>query len=405
MQVPFYREYHFETEINRLKQVIDSGATGGEGPFMIANEDLLQTDYGYDKALMTSSGSHALEMAAQLLDIGEGDEVLLPSFNFPSAANSIVMMGATPVFVDVLPETMNLCSVDMASKKTDKTRAIFLTHYAGVACEMDKILAFAREHDLKVVEDAAQSMDAYYVDADHGERPLGSMGDLGCLSFHSSKNFIAGEGGALLLNGVSKDLQERAEIIRQKGTNRSSFLRGEREKYTWVDRGSSYCPSELAMAMLHEQLLHKEDVRHKREVLTKTYFDQLQSLADKGLLQLMTVPEYSKFNHHIFYILLAEELDRSQVQAKMMERGVETRFHFVPLHSSLMGKKLLEKNRRGKKTDGKKQPDKNQPEMSLLPRTENLSKRLLRLPLHTGMTIAEADYTAEQLTKVLESLS
>jgi len=312
---------------------------------------------------MTPSCTAALEMAVLLCGLGPGDEVILPSFTFVSTANAVVRGGGRPVFVEIRPDTLNLDESLIESAVSARTRAIMPVHYAGVACAMDRILAIADKHGLLVIEDAAQAVNAFL-----DGRALGSLGHLGAFSFHETKNFACGEGGALCVN-VPR-LLGRAEVIREKGTNRGEFSRGEVDKYTWVDIGSSYIPSELACAYLCAQLELMEVLTDRRRELDRIYRDLLEPLADRGLLYLPHVPKGCASNYHNFFVLLQTNAERDGLAAYLRRKGIAAAFHFIPLHTSPMGQRL-----------GYRAGD--------LPTTEDLSQRLLRLPFYPGLTEAQ----------------
>lgn len=314
-----------------IAEAIQNKKFSGDGSFTKRCNAWLEQHIGTYKALLTTSCTHAMEMAALLLDIQPGDEVIMPSFTFVSTANPFVLRGAKIVFVDVQPDTMNIDERLIEGAITERTKAIVPVHYAGVGCEMDVILEIAHRHQLWVVEDAAQCIGAYY----RGKH-LGNIGHLGCLSFHDTKNIQCGEGGALLINDPA--LMKRAEIIREKGTNRAAFLRGEVDKYTWVDSGSSYLPSELNAAFLLAQLERVEEVTEKRRALWQVYYDLLQPLAEKGLLEIPQVPEHCQHNGHIFYIKLKDIEHRQEVIDHLKQQQIYTVFHYVPLHSAKAGR-------------------------------------------------------------------
>lgn len=325
---------------------------------------------------MTPSCTAALEMSAMLCDLGPGDEVILPSFTFVSTANAIIRVGARPVFVDIRPDTLNIDENLIEQAITDKTRAIFPVHYAGVACEMDAILATAKKRKLIVVEDAAQGVNAFY-----NGLPLGALGHLGTYSFHDTKNYVCGEGGALCIN--SAEMVDRAEIIREKGTNRSQFFRGEVDKYTWVDAGSSYLPSEIACAFLYAQLEAMDEITKRRGQVYDLYRNHLSPLEERGLLRLPFVPRECEINYHLFYILLDKPATRDNLMAYLKEDGIQAVFHYVPLHTSPMGNRL-----------GYKEGD--------LPLTEDLSARLLRLPFYYDITEDEQMRVVSRIAEYLE---
>jgi len=312
---------------------------------------------------MTPSCTAALEMAAILCEVGPGDEVILPSYTFVSTANAFVLRGAKPVFVDIRPDTLNLNEELIEPAITDRTKVICPVHYAGVGCEMDRIMEIADRHGLLVVEDAAQGVNAFY-----RERALGSIGHLGAYSFHETKNYICGEGGALCIN--DEKLVKRAEIIRDKGTNRQQFFRGAVDKYTWVDIGSSYVPSEISSAFLCGQLEMLESISARRREIFESYATQLAPLASEGLLRGPVIPAECKTNYHMYYVLLPDQETRDALMTHLRELGIMAVFHYIPLHSSPVGKEL-----------GRCEGD--------LPVTDDLSGRLLRLPFYHDMTSDE----------------
>ena len=322
--------------------------------------------------MASSPGPMPQRMAAILCDIGPGDEVIMPSYTFVSTANAFVLRGGVPVFVDIRRDTLNLDESLVEAAVTPRTRAIVPVHYAGVACEMDTILGIARRHGLRVVEDAAQALLS-----DYRGRSLGAVGDLGCLSFHETKNVISGEGGALLVNDPG--LVERAEIIREKGTDRSRFFRGQVDKYTWVDIGSSYLPSELVGAFLHAQLSHADEIMARRRRLCALYHERLAPLAQRGLVELAApLPEGLSGNGHMFYILLPDVETRGALIRHLKEAGMLGVFHYVPLHSSPAGQHF---GRAG----------------SAMSVTDAVSARLLRLPLYYEMEEGDVDQVARRI--------
>ncbi|HUG92242.1 MAG TPA: dTDP-4-amino-4,6-dideoxygalactose transaminase [Planctomycetaceae bacterium] len=358
--VPFNRPFVAGNELDYIAQAVTRGNLGGDGHFTAACSRFLEERFAIGNVLMTPSCTAALELAAMLAGLGPGDEVIMPSFTFVSTANAVVRLGARPVFVDIRPDTLNLDERLLAAAVTDRTRAIMPVHYAGVACEMGPILEFARRHKLLVIEDAAQAVNAFY-----RGRALGSLGHLGCYSFHETKNYICGEGGALCIN--APEFVERAEILRDKGTNRKQFFRGRVDKYTWVDVGSSYVPSEIACAFLYAQLERLEPITARRRELHEAYRTGLAPLEREGLLTLPRVPRHCASNHHIFYILLPDGRTRDELLAALSGRGIHAVFHYVPLHSSPMGRALG-----GWPAD--------------LPVTDDVSRRLLRLPVYHDLT-------------------
>jgi dTDP-4-amino-4,6-dideoxygalactose transaminase len=364
MKIPFNKPFTIGAELENIAAAVREGHLAGDGRFTRQCHRWLEQNLGARRALLTHSCTAALEMAAMLCDLKPGDEVIMPSFTFVSTANAFVLRGAVPVFVDIRPDTLNLDEKLVARAVTRKTRAIAPVHYAGVSCEMDEIMALARDRDLVVVEDAAQGMLAEYKG-----RKLGTIGHLGCLSFHETKNVISGEGGALLVN--DERFVARAEVIREKGTNRSQFFRGEVDKYSWVDIGSSYLPSELVGAFLWAQLERAGDINAKRMKLCANYRDGLETLSRRGLLALPR-PEMAGVlgNGHMFYVLLKDLATRSALIAHLKARGIHAVFHYVPLHSSPAGRKFG-------RTAGP------------LPVTDDISDRLLRLPLYYDLLVVE----------------
>ncbi|HQR24748.1 MAG TPA: dTDP-4-amino-4,6-dideoxygalactose transaminase [Steroidobacteraceae bacterium] len=362
-RIPFNKPPVAGSEVEYIREAIAAGRTSGDGPFTRRCQQLLETRFGAARALLTTSCTAALEMAGLLCDLKAGDEVIMPSYTFVSTANAIVLRGAVPVFVDVRPDTLNLDERLIEGALTPRTRAVWPVHYAGVACEMDEIMAIARRHGLTVVEDAAQGVFASY-----RGRWLGTIGDLGCYSFHETKNFTCGEGGALLVN--AERFLHRAEILREKGTNRSQFLRGQVDKYTWVDVGSSYVPSDLLAAFLYAQLEHMEAITAKRRAVFERYMRELSPLAERGLVRLPVVPAQCSTNYHMFYLLTAGIEERTALIEHLKRAGIQSVFHYVPLHTSPVGRSLG--GREG-----------------MLPVTEDASARLLRLPLYCDMTATE----------------
>jgi dTDP-4-amino-4,6-dideoxygalactose transaminase len=356
---PFNRPYMTGREFVYIAEAHANGMLAGDGPFTKLCHEHLQQQLGAHKALLTHSCTAALEMSALLANIEPGDEVIMPSYTFTSTANAYVLRGGVPVFVDIRPDTLNLDEKLVEAAITPRTKAIVPVHYAGVSCEMDTIADIARRHQLMVIEDAAQGVGSSY----HG-KALGSLGALGCLSFHETKNVISGEGGALLINDPS--LAERAEIIREKGTNRSAFFRGQVDKYTWVDAGSSYLPGELIAAFLWAQLQKGDDITRRRLGIWRHYHATLASLEERGWLRRPIVPAGCVHNAHMYYVLLPSLAVRQEVIRLMRERGVSPVFHYVPLHSSPAGKRF------GRAA-------------TTMRHTDELSDRLLRLPLWIGV--------------------
>jgi len=371
VKLPFNRPCTIGADADYVREAIASGQLCGDGPFGKRAQALLEAKFGALHALLTTSCTAALEMSALLCDLNPGDEVILPSYTFVSTANAVALRGARPVFVDIRPDTLNLDERLIEAAITPRTRAIWPVHYAGVACEMDTIMTIARRHGLVVVEDAAQGVFASYKG-----RWLGTIGDLGCYSFHETKNIVCGEGGALLVNDERH--AKRAEILREKGTNRSQFLRGQVDKYTWVDVGSSWVPSDILAAYLVGQLENGERITTRRGELCAAYARLLAPLAARGLLRLPIVPDECVSNHHMFYLIMADGDARSALMSHLRSAGYMATFHYVPLHTSPVGRSYGWQE-------------------GSLPVTEDLSARLLRLPLFYDMTLADTVAVAKEI--------
>ena len=322
-----------DESVDCIKEAINNRKICGDGEFTKKCSNWMEKKFNSNKILLTTSGTSALEMAAILLDIKDGDEVIMPSYTFVSTADAFVMVGAKVIFVDVNPKTMNIDENKIEKAITSKTKAIVVVHYAGISPDMDKIMKIAKEHNLKVVEDAAQGFMAKYK-----EKYLGTIGDLGCYSFHETKNYSMGEGGAISINDPK--LIERAEIIREKGTNRNKFFRGEIDKYTWVDYGSSYLPSELNCAYLYPQLKKADEINNIRLSAWNYYANNLKELEEKGKIEIQYLPEYSKHNAHMFYIKTKNLEERTELIKYLKENGIQAVFHYIPLHTSPAGKKF-----------------------------------------------------------------
>ncbi|MBR3228509.1 MAG: dTDP-4-amino-4,6-dideoxygalactose transaminase [Erysipelotrichaceae bacterium] len=315
-----------------VMEVMRSGEIAGDNVYTKKCEAILKEKLGTLKVHLTTSGTSALEMACLLADIGPGDEVILPSYTFSSTANAVVLFGGVPVFVDIRPDTMNIDVDKIEEAITDRTKAIMVVHYAGIGCEMEKVLDIAKRHGLLVIEDAAQVVNAVY----HGKY-LGTFGDIGCFSFHETKNYSMGEGGAILINNPA--FLDRADIVREKGTNRTQFFNGQVDKYTWVDKGSSYLPSDILAAYLYPQLLIMDEMRQDRIDSFNMYYELLKPLKDEGKIDLPTVPEDCIHNGHMFYIKTRDLDERSRLQSFLKERGIASAFHYIPLHSAPEGLK------------------------------------------------------------------
>lgn len=376
VKIPFNKPYMTGRELSYIAQAHANHHLSGDGPFTKRCHAWLETATGAHKALLTHSCTAALEMSALLLDLGPGDEVIMPSFTFVSTANAVALRGAIPVFVDIRADTLNIDETLVEAAITPRTKAICVVHYAGVACEMDAILDIASRHGLAVVEDAAQGIYSTYKG-----RPLGTIGDLGCLSFHETKNIISGEGGALLLRDAR--LAERAEIIREKGTNRSKFFRGQVDKYTWVDVGSSYLPSELIAAFLAAQIEEGDSITVRRMAIWDRYHAWAAPYEAEGLLRRPHVPAHCKHNAHMYYLVLPDLAARTRFIESMREAGITTVFHYIPLHSAPAGLRL---GRTGS-------------DMTV---TEATSECLVRMPLWVGLE-AHLDEVMEAADRALQA--
>lgn len=363
MKIPFNRPYIGKEEEEAVLKALRSRNLRGDGAFTKRVQREMEAWLDVGHVLLTTSCTHALEMAMMVLGVGRGDEVIMPSFNFVSSANAAVLRGATPVFADIRPDTMNICPDDIARKITPKTKIIVPVHYAGVACDMDAIMGVAQKHDIFVVEDAAQAVDAYYDD-----KPLGSVGHIGCFSFHDTKNITCGEGGAFITNNDA--IAEKAEIIREKGTNRAAFMRGEIDKYTWVSEGSSYIPSDMLAAMLEAQLEKKEEIKRKRKVRWERYREALQPCAEAGKIQLPLIPDRCRSNYHIFFFLTNSAEEQDRLLKRFKNAGIPASFHYVPLHNAPFARQLLD-------------------EHAELSATQQYSNRLIRLPLYPDLDLTD----------------
>jgi dTDP-4-amino-4,6-dideoxygalactose transaminase len=364
-RIPFNKPGYVGTESGYIAEAIASGHLSGDGEFTRRCHQLLEKTLGVEKALLTTSCTHALEMAALLLNLKPGDEVIIPSFTFVSSVNAFVLRGARPVFIDVRPDTLNMDETQFERLITPRTKAVVPVHYAGVGCEMDVIMEVASRHNVAVVEDNAHGLFGKY-----RGKPLGTFGQLATQSFHETKNFNCGEGGALLVNDA--EYVERAEIIREKGTNRSRFFRGQVDKYTWVDLGSSYLPSELLAAYLYAQLEARAQIQKRRREIWEYYNEHLDAWANDQGVCIPAIPEECEQAYHMFYILLPSLSERHALIAHLKERGILSVFHYLPLHLSEMGQKF-----------GGKAGD--------CPVTEDISDRLLRLPFYNSLTELEQE--------------
>ncbi|MGX9962457.1 dTDP-4-amino-4,6-dideoxygalactose transaminase [Roseomonas sp. F4] len=363
-KIPFGRPAIVGREMFYIAEAIQNGTISGGGPFMRRCEAWIEQRAAAKRALMVHSCTAALEMAAMLAEVGPGDEVIMPSFTFSSTATAFVLRGAVPVFVDIRRDTLNIDEALIERAITPRTRVIVPVHYAGLACEMDAIMRIAQRHNLLVVEDAAQAQLS-----DWQGRALGTIGHLGCLSFHETKNIISGEGGALLINDPA--LIERAEILREKGTDRSRFFRGEVDKYTWRDIGSSYCPGEIVSAFLYAQLERADDIIARRRAIYDAYREGLAPLAEAGLVTLPEAPGTAA-NGHIFWLLTPDAGSRPRLLEHLTGQGIHAVFHYVPLHSSPAGQRFG-------RVDGE------------LAATDDIAARLVRLPMYLGLTDADVE--------------
>ncbi|HKF03856.1 MAG TPA: dTDP-4-amino-4,6-dideoxygalactose transaminase [Candidatus Sulfotelmatobacter sp.] len=364
-RIPFNRPCLAGNEYQYIAQAIANGHASGDGPFTRRCHEFLERELGVPRVLLTTSCTHALEMAALLLDCGPEDEVIVPSFTFVSTANAFALRGSRLVFADIRPDTLNLDESQLESLITPRTKAIVVVHYAGVPCDMDAILEIADRHGVRVVEDNAHGLFSRYQ-----KRYTGTFGCLATQSFHETKNFTCGEGGGLIIN--DRDLLERALVIREKGTNRNRFFRGEVDKYTWVDLGSSYLPSDLLAAFLCAQLEAKQTIQEKRRRVWTHYYESLADWAGRNEVQLPLVPPGCEQAYHMFYMLLPSAEYREALIGHLKARSILSVFHYTPLHSSEAGKKLAARAAR-------------------CPVTEDVSERLLRLPFYTDLSESEQD--------------
>jgi dTDP-4-amino-4,6-dideoxygalactose transaminase len=365
MKVDFNRPITVGNEFEYMRQAVENAHISGDGPFTKKCHALLEQELSVAKVLLTTSCTHALEMSAILLDIQPGDEVIIPDFTFVSTVNAFVLRGAKPIFLDVRPDTLNLDVSRLEAVLTPRTRAIVPVHYAGIGCEMDSIMDIANRHNIAVVEDNAHGLFGKYKG-----KYLGTFGSMASQSFHETKNFTSGEGGALLIN--DHELAERAEIVREKGTNRSRFFRGQVDKYTWVDIGSSYLPSDILAAFLFAQFEQREKIQFHRKQVWEIYYTGLKDWADAHDVQLPFVPEDCEQAYHMFYMLLPNLELRQKMLVHLREHGIISVFHYLPLHLSDMGQAF-----------GGKAGD--------FPVTERVSDQLIRLPFHNALTSSDQE--------------
>lgn len=378
MIIPFTKLYLTGNEEQFIKESLLSKNISGNNEFTKKCHKFIQSKFNAKKALLTTSCTDAMEMGMLMINLKQGDEVILPSYTFSSTANAVCLRNAKPVFVDVRPDTLNMDENKIEELITEKTKAIIPVHYGGISCEMNKINEIARKHSLVVMEDSAQGVNAKYEN-----KFLGTIGNLGAYSFHESKNYVCGEGGALLMN--DEMFIDKSEIIWEKGTDRCKVLRGEKDKYSWAEIGSSFLPSDILSAFLYAQLLDKDKIQELRKNIYQTYLYGLTPLEEKGLIQLPFVPENCSPNYHSFFILLKTENHLNKFLQEMRRRKIGAYIGYVPLHTSKMGLYY-----------GYKERD--------FPVTENIAKRIARLPFYTGMTEAEQTYIIKNIRKVIESL-
>ena len=369
--IPFNRPYEVGTELDYIKRVLEEEHISGDGMFTRRCHSLLEKALGVPKVLLTTSCTHALEMSAILLDIQPGDEFIVPSYTFVTTVNAFVLRGAQPIFIDIRPDTLNMDENLLEGKITTQTKAIIPVHYAGVGCEMDKIMDVAGRYGIRVVEDNAHSLFGKYKG-----KHLGSFGCMAAQSFHETKNFTSGEGGALLIN--APEFVDRAEIIREKGTNRSRFFRGQVDKYTWVDIGSSYLPSDILAAYLYAQLEAHVTIQSKRERIWNFYESKIRDWAQENDIGLPVVPSHCEQTYHMFYLLFPSLEIRQGMIEHLKSKGILSVFHYLPLHLSKMGKKF-----------GGRDGD--------CPVTEDVSDRLLRLPFYTGLSEDDQSRVIEEM--------
>jgi dTDP-4-amino-4,6-dideoxygalactose transaminase len=372
LHIPFNRPFFSGKEFEFIQEAIASWHVSGDGAFTKKCHAFLEKELGTRKALLTTSCTHALEMAALLLETKPGDEIIVPSFTFVSSINAFVLRGARPVFIDIRPDTLNLDETQLERLITPRTRAILVVHYAGVACEMDPILELASKHRIAVVEDNAHGLFGKYKG-----KYLGTLGEFATQSFHETKNFTCGEGGALLIN--DPQYIERAEIIREKGTDRSRFFRGQVDKYTWVDVGSSYLPSDILAAFLYAQMEARETIQSKRQRIWEYYDRSLRGWAEDAGVKLPSVPAYCEHPYHMYYLVLPSLQKRQQLIGYLGEHGINSVFHYQPLHLSTMGREFG--GRAGE-----------------CPVTESVSDRLVRLPFYNDLSEDEQEIVVDRIT-------
>lgn len=369
--IPLSKPYITEQVLKNIGDVLTSGKLSGDGVFCHKVEKKLCDLLSAQHVLLTTSGTHALELSMMLLDAKPGDEVILPSFTFSSTANAVLLAGLKPVFCDLDPATMNMDMTDVERKITDRTRCVIPVHYAGVPCDMDRLIQICQGKNIQIVEDAAQALGSKWKD-----KHLGTIGKMNAFSFHDTKNVMCGEGGAFVTN--DPDLAERAYIVCEKGTNRAQFMRGQVDKYTWMQKGSSYVLAEPLAAILDVQVDLLAEMNQKRKQIYEYYMDRLKPLQDSGMVTLPTIPEHGTSNYHLCHILLKNEDDRNGLMDFLRKRDIGATFHYIPLHTAPAGLEL-----------GYKKGD--------LPATEEYAARLLRLPLFPGLTLEQAENIVDEI--------
>lgn len=373
--IPFNKPYLTGKETEYIQQAVQSGKISGNGIFTQKCQEFFQEKYGFRKCLLTTSCTDALEMTAILLNIKEGDEVIMPAYTFVSTSNAFVLRGAKIVFADSMSLNPNIDAERIENLITPKTKAIVVVHYAGIACDMDRVMEIAGKYNLFVVEDAAQSIDSFYINKNGEKKPLGSIGHLSAFSFHETKNIISGEGGMLVVN--DEQFEKRAEIIWEKGTNRSAFFRGEVDKYGWVDIGSSFLPSEVIAAFLWAQLENLEDIQAKRKHIWQMYYEGLKDFAQKNNIMLPYIPPYATNNAHMFYMVCKDLEQRSKIIGHLKKNSILSVFHYLSLHKSLFYKA---------KHDGRE-----------LKQCDRYADTLIRLPLYYELTDNDVDTIIEKV--------
>lgn len=380
MKIPLNKLYFTGQEMDYMRDCLERNHIDGDGYYTRLVQDFMRDKFAVQEVFLTASGTSALEMAALLAGLGEGDEVIMPSFTFVSTANAVMLRGARPVFAEIDAATFNLDPNDIEARITSHTKAIIPVHYGGTACDMENLMDIARKHNLLVIEDAAQGVNAAY-----NGRFLGTIGHMGCYSFHGTKNYTCGEGGALLLNNADQELLQKAYCVWNKGTNRREFLLGQVDKYTWREAGSSYAPADLLAAYLYAQLQDLDKISSLRGEVYKYYAENLMVYQEQGIIQMPVTAPVWKPNYHIFYITFNNAKDRGLVMKHLRADGIEASFHYIPLHSSPMGRKL-----------GYKASD--------LPVTEEMAGRILRLPVYPAMSRDEQDTVLDSLRKALAGI-